>query len=313
MKEWQIDTGHAGRRLDHWCKQHLPHIPYGALQKNLRKGLIRCNGKKVEASYRLQEGDVLRIHGSVLHDTPAPKTPRHIADHDARMLRDAVLYQDDHIIVLNKPAGLAVQGGSKQSRHLDGMLTVLQGNKQESPRLVHRLDKDTSGCLMLARTASAAAKLGMLLKDGYIHKTYMAVIVGVPHARVMQIALPLIKRGKTEKMVVDEEEGMEAITEYTLLDRVGTRCALVKLEPVTGRTHQLRVHMAALDCPILGDGKYGGRQAFIEGLDLPEQLHLHARELVIEGLNTKPLHVRAPLPLHMCTSMEALGLERGDA
>jgi 23S rRNA pseudouridine955/2504/2580 synthase len=232
--------------------------------------------------------------------TPKPE-PRPIGDREAAGLRRLVLHRDDDVIVIDKPAGLAVQGGSGTIHHLDGMLDALRFDTAERPRLVHRLDRDTSGVLLLARHAAAAKHLAEAFRDKTSEKTYWAVVVGVPTPRSGRIDAALAKRAAfgRERVALDDEDGQSAVTLYRILDKAGRRAAWLELKPVTGRTHQLRVHCLALGTPILGDGKYGGTAAFLAGAELPRQLHLHARTIKLPHPRGGLLEVTADLPPHL--------------
>ena len=231
-----------------------------------------------------------------------------ISAEDAAFARSLVIYKDKDVLVVNKPAGLAVQGGTKTERHLDGMLDGLADKNGERPRLVHRLDRDTSGVMMLARTREAAARIGHALKGKDTRKVYWAITAGVPEPREGEISMPLGKAGGAgqERVVADPEHGKTAITWYKVMDSAGKRAALVALWPRTGRTHQLRAHMAALGAPVVGDGKYGGKDAFLTGDDFPKQVHLHAREIDIPGTATR---VTAALPGHLQKTLGMIGLD----
>jgi 23S rRNA pseudouridine955/2504/2580 synthase len=241
-------------------------------------------------------------------------------------LRDAVVWRDDHMIVLNKPAGLAVQGGSGQTRHLGSMLAALRFGRQDDPRLVHRLDKDTSGLLVLARTGAAAVALARLFRSRAVEKIYTAVVAGRPEPARGTIRYGLIKaggKGEGERMrIVDPNDMMStegaksAVTDYRVIEQAGGRAAWVVMRPVTGRTHQLRAHMAAIGCPIAGDGKYGGRGQENDGSGwgaglggaVSRKLHLHAVRLNLVHPETgRPMHFTAPLPHHMARTFDLMG------
>jgi len=215
------------------------------------------------------------------------------------------------VLALNKPYGLAVQGGSKTRRHIDGMLEALKNRKGVKPRLVHRLDKETSGVMLLARSAEMARELGKLFKGREVEKTYWAITVPAPEQNEGTINAPLLKAGgpDKEKVVIDEENGKPALTDFIVLERARKEAAFVTFHPRTGRTHQIRVHAAAvLGCPVLGDRKYGGAEAFIEGLELPKRLHLHAAQISIDHpITGKTLDISAPLPPELQDSWKALG------
>jgi 23S rRNA pseudouridine955/2504/2580 synthase len=228
---------------------------------------------------------------------------------DAAMLQAAILHRDDAVIALNKPPGLAVQGGTRSERHLDGLLDALRFGYAERPRLVHRLDKDTSGVLVVARTAAAAAFLTRAFRDKTTRKTYWALAVGRPQPAQGRISLALAKKdGRDgERVRADPDQGKHAVTYYCVVDSAGERASWLALLPVTGRTHQLRAHCAAIGVPILGDPKYGGAGAHLAGAPNARQLHLHARELSIPHPDGGILRVTAPLPPHMRQSWEFFG------
>ncbi|WP_420562166.1 RluA family pseudouridine synthase [Thalassobaculum sp.] len=303
----------AEQRLDRWFKRHFPAVGHGQLSKLLRTGQVRIDGKRAKANQRLEAGQTIRI--PPLGDTPTDHTqfarPARRDSETGAELQEAVLYRDDEMIAINKPAGLAVQGGSGTTKHVDGALDSLRYGAKERPRLVHRLDKDTSGVLVLARDQRAARRLTHAFRAKSAMKIYWALVVGEPKPAAGQIELPIGKLpGKAgEKMVVDHETGKSAVTRYVTLEKLGRRAALVALFPVTGRTHQLRVHMAAIGTPILGDGKYGGAEAFLQGEGVSRKLHLHARAIRIPDEDGVPVEVIAPLQDHMIRSFDFFGLE----
>jgi 23S rRNA pseudouridine955/2504/2580 synthase len=292
-----VAPGDADQRLDRWFRQHYPALSFGHLQKLLRTGQIRVDGKRAKADLRLAAGAQVRIPPLGETARPARADAAPVRQADARLLHDAVLYRDDQVIVLNKPPGLAVQGGTKTGRHLDGMLDALRFDATERPRLVHRLDRDTSGVLVLARTRQAAAKLAEAFKSRRTRKTYWALVVGVPRPHEGEITSYMEKDGESGEKVRAGDKGLKAVTEYQLIDNAGSRAAWLALRPVTGRTHQLRVHCAQLGTPIVGDGKYGGVAAFMDGI--AGQLHLHARHIAIPHPERGTIDVTAPLPPHM--------------
>ncbi len=293
-----VAEGEAELRLDRWFKRHFPDLSHGRLEKLLRTGQVRIDGKRATAGDRLAPGQVVRV--PPLAPTTAKKLPV-VDPREAEALRRLVLHRDDDVLVIDKPAGLAVQGGAGTTHHLDGMLDALRFEALERPRLVHRLDRDTSGVLVLARTAAAAAHLAEAFRAKETEKVYWAVVVGVPSPRAGRVDRPLAKkRGHGgERVATDDADGQRAITDYRTLDAAGRRAAWLELSPVTGRTHQLRVHCTVLGTPILGDGKYGGAGAFIPGAGLPAQLHLHARRLRLPHPRGSFLDVAASLPPHM--------------
>lgn len=307
MSEHIVEAADNGIRLDRWFKRHFPHVPHGMIEKSLRKGDIRVGGKKAKAADRIEAGQVIRVSmqfavGSLQKKNTAN---RQLPTADIRFMQSLVLYKNADVIVINKPAGLAVQGGSKITRSVDGLLDALRFESRERPRLVHRLDRDTSGVLVLARSASVAARLMKAFSGKAMEKTYWALVKGAPDINEGKIDLPLAKQeeGDIEKVAVNEKEGKRAVTLYRVVERLSRTLAWVELTPVTGRTHQLRVHMAAIGHPIIGDGKYGGRASIIEGLS--NKLHLHARRIRMPG----GVDVTAPLPKHMKESWKTLGLE----
>lgn len=300
-------------RLDRWLRRILPDVPYGQLAKWLRTGQIRVEGKRAKPGQRLSEGQTVRLPPINLPDAPPPRVAA-VAPADAADLQARILYRDDAIIALNKPSGLAVQGGSKTPRHLDGMLEALRFDAAEKPRLVHRLDKDTSGVLLLARNAATARQLTTQFRDHDVVKTYWALVVGVPSPSEGQIDLPLAKTSGQggEKMRPAKEGGLSAITRYAIVDQAGQRAAWLTMNPLTGRTHQLRVHCTVLGTPIVGDGKYGGKEAFIAGLS--NKLHLHARSVTFpHPITGARMDIVAPLSDHCAESWATLGftVEKG--
>ena len=309
----EIAPEDGDQRLDRWFKRHYPALGHGRLEKLLRTGQIRVNGKRARAGTRLEPGDRVRV--PPLPDLGEASAPRRAApppdDADAEMVRAAVIYRDGDMIALNKPPGLPVQGGSRVARHLDGMLEALRFDAPEAPRLVHRLDRDTSGVLLLARHTTAARALTALFRGRQLHKLYWALVVGVPKPAQGRIDAPLAKRqvGGGERVIATAEGGQRAITDYTLVEAAGRRLSWLALMPRTGRTHQLRAHTASVfGHPVVGDGKYGGEAAFPAGFE--PRLHLHARALALPrpGKRT-PLVVTAPLPPHMAAAWRFLGFD----
>ena len=318
-----------GQRMDRWCKAHLRDVPYTGLHKLLRKGLIRVDGKKVEADSRLKAGQVVsvkegfRLHNGASEEAvtapervmAAPKAKAQLDDETVKEVRSWVLYKDAEIIIINKPYGLAVQGGSRVSKHLDMYLPALQYEKDAPPKLVHRLDRDTSGVLVLARTRESASQMQKGFANKRLRKMYLALCVGVPKQYQGEIVSLMEKsvRGKDSREVVASgKDGKKAVTRYNVREAMAGKFSLMELEPVTGRTHQLRVHMAELNTPILGDGKYGGTGAFVRGsVEISNALHLHAWQIVIPVKDGKVLTVTAPLPKHFTQSAKALNIDVG--
>jgi len=307
----RIEPEDAGQRLDRWLRRVFPAASQGLIQKLLRTGQIRVDGKRAEASHRLAAGQEIRLPPQLAGAPPssgnpaAPaKGPRPPDAAEAEALRARVLHSDRRVIVLDKPAGLAVQGGSKQNRPLDHLLVALVPAGEEPPRLVHRLDRDTSGALVLARGAAAARALTAAFRERQARKLYLALVEGRLPKLAGRIDLPLAKGGEAgrERMGVDEDDGEHAVTLYAEVAATqNNRVSLVALSPLTGRTHQLRAHLAALGHPILGDGKYGARE--------PGQLMLHASEIAVpHPEDGTTLRVAAPLPEHFLASLQRLGL-----
>jgi 23S rRNA pseudouridine955/2504/2580 synthase len=305
-------------RLDRWFSIHFPELNHGRLQKLLRKGQVRVDGRRAKAGLRLVAGAQVRVPplGAPPAEKPREKPEPTISKADADLIQSLVLYKDQDAIALNKPPGLAVQGGTGTHRHIDGMLDALCFDAKEAPRLVHRLDRDTSGILLLGRTRAATAALGKSFRSRTTRKLYWAITVGVPETQSGRIDLPLAKLPGPagERMVVDRAKGQSATTVYRVVERIGSRLAWVALWPWTGRTHQLRVHCAAIGCPILGDGKYGGADAFVTGHPVSRKVHLHARSLTVPHPSRKgDLSVTAPLPDHMMDTWSLFGLDPNDA
>ena len=326
-----VGPGDGDQRLDRWFRSHFPQVPQGRIEKVGRKGEIRVDGARVKASTRIEVGQDIRVPPLPDAPAPEPKQKPKVGDDDARMMRDAVIWKDDHIIAINKPPGLATQGGSKTPRHVDGLSEALRFGLDEKPRLVHRLDKDTSGVLLLARTRQVAADLTAAIRHKETRKIYWALVAGVPTPYLGEIRFGLVKAGghgkggEGEKMravhprEVDSTPGAKrAHTLYATLYRVAGRASWVAMEPVTGRTHQLRAHMAEIGHPIIGDGKYGGSGqenmgdgwgAQLGGI-ISRKLHLHARTMAfLHPVTKKQVVIHAPLPDHMADTWTTLGWE----
>jgi 23S rRNA pseudouridine955/2504/2580 synthase len=296
-------------RLDRWFRRHYPSLTHSRLEKLLRTGQVRVDGRRAKAADRIIAGQEIRIPPLPQIEPARPREPHPVSPADRALLTGAVLHQDDDVIVLNKPAGLPVQGGTRSERHLDGMLDALRFGSTERPRLVHRLDKDTSGVLVLARTAAAAAFLTRAFRDKTTRKVYWALVVGRPKPAQGRIDLALAKQGTpgSERVRSAPDDGKRAVTYYRVVDSVGERASWLALLPVTGRTHQLRVHCAAIGTPILGDPKYGGAGAQLAGAPNGRRLHLHAHNLSIPHPAGGRLQVTAPLPLHLRQSWDFFG------
>jgi 23S rRNA pseudouridine955/2504/2580 synthase len=306
-----VNDDEADIRLDRWLRRHFPGLTQAAIQKFCRTGQVRVDGKRVEAATRLGAGQAVRIppiQASTDAEEDAPRAVR-LDARERAALEAAVIYRDEQIIVLNKPHGLAVQGGPGITRHLDGMLDALRFGSPHRPRLVHRLDRDTSGVIVLARTPGVAAKLAAAFRTRAVVKTYWAVVAGRPVPVEGRIDLPLVRIGggprgeRSAPADRKDKDAAHAITDYRTLDNAGQKLAWLELQPLTGRTHQLRVHCLALGAPILGDVKYhepdqnNAGSAIVEGL--PTELHLHARALQLPHPAGGVLIVEADLPPHM--------------
>ncbi len=315
MTEYQVPEAGADMRLDRYLRREVPGLTQGVLQKLLRTGKIRLNGNRAEANARLAEGDVLSLP-EIAPPAEAPKQ-RHVVKMDEARIKELermVLYSDEFVIVLNKPAGLPVQGGSGIAVHVDGMLEALQDDNPERPKLVHRLDRDTSGVLVIARSGKAAKKLSAAFRGRDIEKTYWALLAGLPDQLEGRIDLPLkrIDLGSTsraEPASRKDKEAQKAITDYRVLDKAGRKFCMMELNPHTGRMHQLRAHCLALGTPIMGDEVYGG--VFSE--HFAQQLHLHARRLTFPHPEGGFLTVEAPLPKHMLDGLNYLGFPAPEA
>ena len=314
VRQFTVQHDDDGVRLDRWFKRHLPQIGFAMISRWARTGQIRVDGKRADPADRLSAGQVVRVPpgGDALAKGSA-KPRRELSEDEIARAEAMVITQDRAAIVLNKPPGLATQGGSGMKEHVDGLLDAF-AHDGPRPRLVHRLDKDTSGVLLIARTPGSAAFFSKRFSGRTARKIYWAIITGVPDVADGLIDLPLAKQPGTggEKMMVDKSgEGQPARTRYRVLDRAGNRACWVELQPLTGRTHQLRVHMAAIGHPIVGDGKYGGQDAFLSG-SISRKMHLHARRLIIDHPDGDVIDVRAELPEHFANTMASLGFDEED-
>jgi 23S rRNA pseudouridine955/2504/2580 synthase len=311
VRQFTVRPDDDGVRLDRWFKRHLPQVGFATVSRWARTGQIRVDGKRAKPEDRLAAGQVLRVPPG--GEQPRGKAPKPKVELTAEQVAEAeamVLEKTPAAIVLNKPPGLATQGGTKTHSHVDGLLDAFVTGDGPRPRLVHRLDKDTSGVLLVARTPGSAAFFSKRFSGRSAKKVYWALVTGVPDVAHGMIDAPLGKQPGTggEKMHVDEENGQPAKTRYRVVERAGNAAAWVELEPLTGRTHQLRAHMAAIGHPIVGDGKYGGQDAFLTG-SVSRKMHLHARRLVIDHPDGDKLDVTAPLPEHFAATMEQMGFD----
>ena len=318
----QVGDDDDGVRLDRWFKRHYPSLPFGQVSKLIRTGQVRLDGSRAKANTRVAAGQMVRLPPSIQSPEDGRPMVKELSVEDVDFVQSLVIHQDKHVVALNKPAGLAVQGGSKTHRHLDGLLDGLRFGSDMRPKLVHRLDRDTSGVLVLGRTARAAAFLTKAFKERTTRKIYWALCAGVPRPAKGLIDLPLLKeRGRAgqdykERTVPAEPgdpNGRPAQTYYAEIDRAAQRASWLALMPVTGRTHQLRVHCAAIGHPIIGDFKYGNADAqepIVPG-EKPK-LHLHARHLEIPHPSGSRLTLKAPLPDHMAQTWKSLEFSQND-
>jgi len=303
-----------GIRLDRWFRRNLPDISFAMVSRWARTGQLRVDGARATPGDRIEDGQVIRIPPVQPEAAAAPARARParrtLSDEEIEFAQSLVIYKDEQAIVINKPPGLATQGGTKTDNHVDALLDALAFEREDRPKLVHRLDKDTSGALLLARSARAAAFFAKSFSSRTARKVYWALAMGVPSIEDGMIDLPLAKQPGTggEKMHVDEEEGLPARTRYRVIERAGNRACWLELQPHTGRTHQIRVHLAAIGHPIVGDGKYGGKEAFLSGT-ISRKMHLHARRIRIDHPDGGRIDVRADLPHHFAESLDDLGFD----
>lgn len=318
VRQFTVERDDDGIRLDRWFKRHLPQVGFATISRWARTGQIRVDGKRAAPEDRLVKGQVLRVPPGESHvagglSSKAPRQRKPLTEAQLELADSILLHRDPAAIVINKPPGLATQGGSGTFEHVDGLLDAYASGAAR-PRLVHRLDKDTSGVLLVAASANSAAFFSKRFATRDTKKIYWALVVGVPSINEGLIDLPLAKQPGSggEKMMVDQsEQGQPSKSRYRVIDRAGNRCCWVELQPLTGRTHQLRVHMAAIGHPIVGDGKYGGPEAFLSG-SISRKMHLHARRLILPHPDGTPLDVEAPLPAHFAASLEQLGFDEAD-
>lgn len=322
----EISERDGGQRLDRWFRHHFPDVSQGYLQKLLRTGQVRIDGKRVEAKERVEAGQKVRVPKVVR--LPKKDNPALVAASTSKADRAAIeamiLFEDDDVLVLNKPFGLAVQGGTGTRHHIDGMLAGMADRFGDRPRLVHRLDRDTSGILLVAKTRAAAAKLGRTFQTRSAAKTYWALVNGVPKPPQGKIEAALVKAQNEDgedrvrkARPGEQDKAQHATTHYSVIDRIAHKAAWVSLKPTTGRQHQLRAHMAMIGNPIVGDPKY--QEGLHEGKSVladsgvADKLHLHARRLVLPhpAKEGRKIDVTAPLPAHMKATWDMLGFDEG--
>lgn len=313
VRQFTVGSDDDGVRLDRWFKRHLPQVGFATVSRWARTGQVRVDGKRADPADRISTGQVIRVPPGGDSPERKPHARKPLTEEQRALADSMVISRDRAAIVLNKPPGLATQGGSGTFSHVDGLLDAY-ADEGPRPRLVHRLDKDTSGVLLIARTPGSAAFFSKRFSGRSARKIYWALVVGVPSIEEGLIDLPLGKQPGTggEKMMVDKSgEGQTARSRYRVIDRAGNRACWVELQPLTGRTHQLRVHMAAIGHPIVGDGKYGGPDAFLSG-SISRKMHLHARRLLIDHPDGDLIDVRADLPEHFAASLTQLGFDEAD-
>jgi 23S rRNA pseudouridine955/2504/2580 synthase len=315
VRQFTVEPDDDGIRLDRWFKRHLPDASFNIVSRWARTGQLRVNGARATPGDRVEAGQIIRVPPAeaAMAKVAAerPKRPvSDLSDDEIMFAQSLVIYKDTAGLVLNKPPGLATQGGSGTTEHVDRLLDALVYDGKGRPKLVHRLDKDTSGALLVARTPRAAAHFATAFSSRTARKVYWAIIVGVPDIHDGMIELPIAKQPGTggEKMHVDEKEGSPARTRYRVVQRAGNVAAWVELQPFTGRTHQLRVHMAAIGHPIVGDGKYGGKLAFLTGT-ISRKMHLHARRIRVDHPDGGMIDVTADLPAHFSATLDDLGFD----
>jgi 23S rRNA pseudouridine955/2504/2580 synthase len=308
-----VTADEAGMRVDRFLEAKFPGLSFSHIHRVIRKGELRVNGKRVDGKDRLEEGQAVRIPPL---KADAPKTAVSEADEKtAAFLKSITLYEDADVLVFNKPMGLAVQGGSGTTRHLDGMLDVMRDDATgQRPRLVHRLDKDTSGCLLVAKTRFAASALAQVFRSREARKIYWALVAGVPKPHQGRISTFLAKEEREDESVMriakhGEEGASHAVTYYAVVETSAQQLAWASLKPVTGRTHQLRAHMAHIGHAIVGDPKYFNKENWQLPGGIQSRLHLLARRIAVPHPRGGIIDVTAPLPPHMVQSWNLLGLD----
>jgi 23S rRNA pseudouridine955/2504/2580 synthase len=309
-----VTADEAGMRVDRFLEARFPGLSFSHIQRIIRKGELRVNGRRAQPKQRLEAGQAVRIPPLRL-EQERPRTPAGEAEAKTRdFLKSITLYEDADVLVLNKPMGLAVQGGSGTTRHLDGMLEVLRDAQGQRPRLVHRLDKDTAGCLLVAKTRFAASALAKSFRSRSARKIYWALVAGVPKPRQGRISTFLAKEEREDDSFMriarhGEEGASHAVTYYAVVDTAARQLAWLSLKPVTGRTHQLRAHMAHIGHPIVGDPKYFAKENWELPGGVQNRLHLLARRIAVPHPRGGTIDVTAPLPPHMQQSWNLLGFE----
>lgn len=323
-RQFVVADDDDGIRLDRWFKRHMPDTSFNIVSRWARTGQLRIDGRRAAPGDRIEAGQTIRVPPAEIAAAATaaanaakakrPERPREpLTPEEIAFAQSLVIHRDRQAIVINKPPGLATQGGTKTEMHVDRLLDALQFDAESRPKLVHRLDKDTSGVLLLARTSRAAAHFAKAFSSRTARKVYWAICTDVPSIEDGMIELPIGKQPGTggEKMYVDEKEGSPARTRYRMIDRVGNRACWLELQPYTGRTHQLRVHLAAIGHPIVGDGKYGGAEAFLSGT-ISRKMHLHARRLRVDHPDGGQLEITAEPPEHIADTLRNLGFTQSE-
>jgi 23S rRNA pseudouridine955/2504/2580 synthase len=308
-----VTPDESGMRVDRFFEFRFPGLSFSHIQRIIRKGEVRVNGKRTQPKARLEAGQAVRIPPLKV-EAPAPRDNAPAAQKDRAFLKSITLYDDADVLVLNKPMGLAVQGGSGTTRHIDGMLAALRSPDGQRPRLVHRLDKDTAGCLLVAKTRFAAAALAKTFRSRSARKIYWALVAGVPKPRQGRISTFLAKEEREEdsfmRIAAHGEKGAShAVTYYAVVETAAQRLAWLSLKPVTGRTHQLRAHMAHIGHPIVGDPKYFTKENWELPGGIQSKLHLLARRIAVPHPRGGLIDISAPFPPHMEQSWNLLGFD----
>ena len=317
VKRHEVSADEDGMRLDRWFKLHFPQVTFAYLNKLTRTGQVRVGAGRVKTNARLVKGQEIRVPPLAFDTRPADAPKGEVKPLTAKeraLFESMILFEDQDLFVLNKPAGFAVQGGTKTHTHLDGVLMGLGAELKERPLLAHRLDRDTSGVIVVAKRRAVASALGKLFASRHVKKTYWAVVKGVPNPPQGKIDVALIKARSDEgdrmraSKPGEEDDEQRAITQYATLDK-SEGLAWVSLKPLTGRQHQLRAHMHHIGTAIAGDNKYGGDLGLAEGIE--NRLHLHARRIQFPHPREGVVDVTAPLPQHMIETFATLGFDAG--
>jgi 23S rRNA pseudouridine955/2504/2580 synthase len=310
----RVTGDEAGMRVDRFLEARFPGLSFSHIQRIIRKGELRIDGRRAQSKQRLEAGQTVRIPPVRIEPKPHGLSATDADAKTKEFLVSITLFEDPDVLVLNKPMGLAVQGGSGTPRHLDGMLEVLREAKGQRPRLVHRLDKDTAGCLLVAKTRFAAAALGKTFRSRSARKIYWALVAGVPKPRQGRVSTYLAKEEREDESVMriarhGDEGASHAVTYYAVVETAARELAWLSLKPVTGRTHQLRAHMAHIGHPIVGDAKYFSKENWQLPGGIQNRLHLLARRIAVPHPRGGTIDVTAPLPPHMQQSWNVLGFD----